>query len=136
MEPKEEPDYKALCEELFSTLKELRDVIDRNYKPYTIGLPSMVKADSVIQKYKDATAKEYSLYKMLYTAELVVYAESEAEAVKLGEENAGKETHILESCHKVSDISELTGFSNTLPWSKLEDNEDEFTCLQIFESGI
>lgn len=133
MESKKEPDYKALCEELFSTLKELRNAIDSNHKSHIVGVPIMTKADSVIQKYKDATAKECNLYKTVYTVELIVYAEDEAEALKLGIENASKGDHVLKSFCKVSRQSQLNGFHYTLPCSKLEANEDEFTCLQILE---
>jgi hypothetical protein len=131
MESKKEPDYKALCKELFLALKELRDVIDLNHKSHHIGISHMVKADSVIQKYKDTIEKECNLYKMVYTVELIVYAEDEEEALKIGNENASKENHILRSFCKVSHESELDSFSNSLPWSNFEANEDELTCSQI-----
>lgn len=132
MSQKKEPDYEKLSKELYSTLKELRNFIDSRHEGHH-ALETMVKADSLIQRWKDLAKPEGSLFRVGFTSEIVVFAKNYEDAEKVASKFISGEKHSWKQSLKIESFIDLGEYANVLPWCEEGMNEDELTCAQILK---
>ena len=94
----------------------------------------MVTTDRILEECKNLAEPEGELYRIIFTADIVVLAKDYYRAEKVAKRHISGGKHSWKQSTKIKSFEELGDYANSLPWCEDGVNDNELTCGEILKS--